>query len=92
MQAYRTDLEDDNDEFSYMQEDDFTSLPLGNDEADMDEDEDEDDDEPRESVSAAALREELRDAIRHKVRSLSYICRHVLNIFAGYQGYPHDRS
>ncbi|KAF7794524.1 hypothetical protein EIP86_005658 [Pleurotus ostreatoroseus] len=66
VQAYRTDLEDDNDEFSYMQEDDFTSLPLGNDEADMDEDEDEDDDEPRESVSAAALREELRDAIRHK--------------------------
>ncbi len=71
MQAYHAELEDDNEEFAHLENDDFslTFVDRENDRIDEEQDEDNENDEP-EVVSAMQLQEELRKVARGEAVSM----------------------
>ncbi len=83
---YHANMEDDNEEFDHLKNDDHDSLPLGDNDVERDgDDEDEDEDEvPREQVSFAAIQQECREVARNKVSSVYARSTFTLNTFAGH--------
>ena len=79
VRAYHADEEDEDEEFRHLREDE-----AADNDAECKEDDEDEDDVPRETVSAATLQQQLRDAARHKVSSIYERSAYTLNIFAGH--------
>lgn len=74
VKAYQADIEDDNEEFAHLDQDEM-SLTFGDENADDGQGDDEDDEEERqEVVSAVELQEQLRRVARGEEVSRSAIC------------------
>lgn len=72
VKAYQADIEDDNEEFAHLEQEDGSLTLLGGHGEDDQRDEEDEDEEPQEVVSAVELQEQLRRVARGEEVSLVF--------------------